>query len=473
MQPLETLGGTAALLIGGVIGLLIRRPALAMGITAGFSLLGAILGFYYAFQQPVPVSLLFSMAFGGGMYSFFTGVVGLFSALGVLFLYRHERLLSAQSGVGDNYRFAREGYALILWAAGSVSLVGASNHLLLSLVALETVTFALIVLVGYHWANTHAPEAAIKYLLLSGVATAILVYGLSYLYGITGTLYLHTLKLVDWKVWQGHLMYRLALGLILVGLLFKLSIFPLHWWAPDVYGGAVPGAAGVAVAFGKVAAAFFLGKVLHVVGLAPEWQIVLAFLAGASALYGNLLAIRQTSLQRLLGYSSIAHGGYLLLGLISGAEGLLQGWAYALAYGLMSLLAFGLFSLDGSPVEIDRLRGVGYERPGYGAALALSLAALSGMPPLMGFLAKYGVFVTAFRSGFLLPALIGLLGALVGYYAYWKPIATLYQVGESRLIAPLPVLSVSVLLLLLVGILPVLLWGWLDYLYGIAGYFGR
>jgi len=473
MQPLEMLGGTAALLIGGVVGLLIRRPALAVGIAAGFSLLGAIAGFYYAYKQPVPTSLLFSMAFGGGMYSFFTGVLGLLSALGVLLLYRHERLVAEQSGEGESYRVAREGFALTLWAAGSLSLLAASNHLLLSLVALETVTFTLIILVGYHWANAHAPESAIKYLLLSGVATAILVYGLSYLYGITGTLYLHTLKLVDWSAWQGHLMYRLALGLILVGLLFKLSVFPLHWWAPDVYGGAVPGAAGVAGAFGKIGAAFFLGHVIHVIGIPPEWQVVLAFLAGVSALYGNLLAIRQTALQRLLGYSSIAHGGYLLLGLISGAEGLLQGWAYALAYGLMSLLAFGLGSLDGSPVEIDRLRGAGYERPGYGAALALSLAALSGMPPLIGFLAKYGVFVVAFRSGFILPALVGLLGALIGYYAYWKPVATLYQIGESRLIAPLPVLSVSVLLLIVVGLFPVLLWGWLDYLYGMAGYFSR
>ena len=473
MQPLEGLVGTAFLLLGGVVVLLIRKPQLALGAATLFSVLGAIGGFYYAYLQPKPASLLFSMAYGGGIYAFFTGYLSIMALLGVLFLYRYERVVAVGLETKGVPRFSREGYALTLWAAGSLSLLAASNHLLLSLVALETVSFALIVLVGYHWANAHAPEAAIKYLLLSGVATAILVYGLSYLYGITGTLYLHTLKLVDWNAWQGHFLYRLAVGLMLVGLLFKLSIFPLHWWAPDVYGGAVPGAAGIAVAFGKVGAAFFLGQILHVIGILPGWQMALAFLAGVSALYGNLMAIRQTSLQRLLGYSSIAHGGYLLLGLVGGSEGLLQGWAYALAYALMSLLVFGLSTVGGSPVDMERLRGLGYERPGYGAALTLSLAALSGMPPLVGFLAKYGVFVTAFKSGFVLPAVIALLGALIGYYAYWKPVALLYQVSESRPALPLPVLSVSVLLLILVGALPVLLWGWMDYLYGIAGYFGR
>lgn len=408
---------------------------------------------------------------GGGLYSFFTGCLGVLAVLGILFFYRYERLVAESIEGPESFRYSREGYALTLWAAGSLSLLAASNHLLLSLVALETVSFALIVLVGYTWANPHAPEAAIKYLLLSGVATATLVYGLSYLYGITGTLYLHTLKLVDWSVWRGHFLFRVSMGLILMGLLFKLSIFPLHWWAPDVYGGAAPGTAGIAVAFGKLGAAFFLGHLLHTVKALPEWQTLLAFLAGVSALYGNIMATAQTSLQRLLGYSSIAHGGYLLLGLASGPEGLLQGWAYALAYGLMSILSFGLASMDGGSVEIERLRGLGYERGGYGVALALSLAALSGMPPLIGFLAKYGVFVAAFRSGLIIPAVIALLGAVIGYYVYWKPIAALYQVAQTRVSAPLPVLSVSVLILLVVGVLPFVLWGWLDYLYGIAGYF--
>jgi len=471
MQPLEGLGGTAALLLGGVGVLLIRTYRLALSVAVGFAMLGAVWSFYYAYTLPEPSSLLFSMVYGGGLYSFFTGCLGVLAALGVLFFYRYERLVAEGVTSQQGFRYSREGYALTLWAAGSLSLLVASNHLLLSLVALETVSFALIVLVGYTWAATHAPEAAIKYLILSAVATAILVYGLSYLYGITGTLYLHTLKLVDWSAWQGHFLYRVSMGLILMGLLFKLSIFPLHWWAPDVYGGAAPGTAGIAVAFGKLGAAFFLGQLLHSVKALPEWQTALAFLAGISALYGNIMAVTQTSLQRLLGYSSIAHGGYLLLGLASGSEGLLQGWAYALAYGLMGILSFGLTSIEGSSVDIERLRGLGYERGGYGVALALSLAALSGMPPLIGFLAKYGVFVAAFRSGLIIPAMMALLGAVIGYYVYWKPIATLYQVAQYRMTTPLPILSVSVLILLIFGVIPFVLWGWMDYLYGIAGYF--
>ncbi len=468
MQPLDALGGVATLLIGGAMALLTRPARFSVWVALLSAIGGAMWSFYQAFAYPSPTSILFSMAWGGGLYSFLAGSLSLLAAVAVIFLYRYETLLA--DSYSQPIRSHREVYALTLWAAGSLAVLAGSNHLLLSLVALETAGFALIILVGYSWADRMAPEAAVKYFLLSAVATAILVYGLSYVYGITGTLYLHHLKLVDWRVWQDHFLFRVGLGLILIGLLFKLSIFPLHWWAPDVYGGAVPGTAGIAAAFGKISAAFFLGQILHHVALAPEWRIALAFLAGISAFYGNLMAISQESFQRLLGYSSIAHGGYLLLGLVSGPEGLLQGWSYGLAYGLMSLIAFGLGTVQGGPVEVSQLRGLGHKMPGYGMGLALGLMALSGMPPLLGFFAKYGVFAVAFRAGYLVPATIALLGALIGYYAYWKPIAALYQPAESRPL-PLPVLSLSVLLLVLLGLVPFLFGGWLDYFYGLAGYF--
>lgn len=159
-----------------------------------------------------------------------------------------------------------------------------------------------------------------------------------------------------------------------------------------------------------------------------------------------------------------------MLALLSGPEGRLQAWAYALVYGLTSVLAFGLLSLRNDPLEYKNLRGLGYAEPGYALSLAASLASLSGLPPLVGFFAKYGVFVAAFRAGYLWPGIVALLGALIGYFAYWRPISWLYQPGEA-----LPVrqtsLALGALLLLLFGVAPALLWGWLDYLYGIAGFF--
>lgn len=464
MDSLSGLSGLILLLAGGGLTVVWRRQKGVWLLPLLLSLGAAGWSFYQAIHWPKPVSTLFSMVWVGGLYSLITGFVALSAGLGVLFLYRYQTLLGG--------RYQREAYALALWAAGSAAFVGASNHLLLSIVALETTAFALIVLVAHQWASASGNEAAVKYFLFSAVATAFILFGLSYIYGITGTLYLHHLRLVDWTAWQDHFLYRMGVGFVVLGMLIKLSIFPLHWWAPDAYGGATPGVAGLAAGLGKVVAALFLGRFVWAVPLPTSWQIGLAFLAAASALYGNWMATIQPTIQRLLGYSSIAHGGYLLLALVSGVEGLLQGWAYALAYALMSGVAFGLAVVRGGPAELSQLRGLGYAMPGYGLGLTLSLVTLAGMPPFMGFFAKYGVMLAAFRAGHVWPAILALLGALIGYYAYWRPVSEIYQGSEGRAL-PLPVLSLASVLLILIGVLPLLLWGWLDHLYSVAGYFVR
>lgn len=449
--------GALALLVGYTFARLRKYIAVA---SVGIAALSALLYGYAAWAFPKPQSTFFGMVWVGGLYSLLGVFTGLVAVTGLAFAARASTDKSEEG----------EAFPLTLLLLGALGLLPASNHLLLAVVAVETVSLGSYVLVGLSWQNRFAPEAAIKYFLLSAVGFAILLFGLSYLYGLTGTLYLHHLWAIKWTAWHGHPLFSLALGMIMIGLLFKLSVFPFHWWAPDVYGGATPDYAGLVVALGKLNAAFLGGLILHYIEVPLSWLSACAVIAAASSLYGNLAALTQTSLQRLLGYSSVAHGSYLLLGLVSGPEGRLQAWAYALVYGLMSVLAFGLISLKPEPLEEKALRGLGYRQPLYTLALVLTLASLSGMPPLAGFFAKYGLFVAAFRAGHGLPALVALLGALIGYYYYWRPVAWLYQGGEG-VTARAPALALGALLLIVLGLIPPLLWGWLDYLYGLAGFF--
>ncbi|MEN3040783.1 MAG: NADH-quinone oxidoreductase subunit N [Bacteroidia bacterium] len=454
------------LAIGGLSGLLLgtfeKVRKWLLGWTL-FSALGAAgIGLYLSWVFPMPSSGFFGMIWGGGVYSLLGAGISLITGIGAIFL--HEYLKRHMEGRGW------EALPLSLLMAAAAVVLPASNHFLLSVVALETVSLGSYVLVALSWRDRFGPEAAVKYLLLSALSFALLLFGLSYLYGMSGTLYLHHLRAMKWSAWVGSPLFALSLTLIGIGLLFKLSVFPFHWWAPDVYGGATPGATGLLVALGKLSGSFFAAQVLYAVEVPPLWLTGIAGIAAASAVYGNLVALTQTSLQRALGYSSVAHGGYILLGLLSGSEGVLQAWAYALAYGLMSVMTFGLLSLSAEPLEYKALRGLGYHQPGYAVGLAISLASLSGMPPLIGFFAKYAIFTAAFRAGLIIPTLLALGSALVGYFYYWRPIAWMYHRAEVPF-SPRPVLAMGAVLLLLLGLTPALLWGWLDYLYSLAGYF--
>ncbi|MCX7606903.1 MAG: NADH-quinone oxidoreductase subunit N [Bacteroidia bacterium] len=450
--------GGALVLIAGTFQKVRRRiPELSIAIGGGATLLNGLLAWFY----PLPKSGFFGMVWGGGIYSFLAAGVMLAITVGLSFLWRSHR--------EGGYR-GWEAFPLTLFIGAALSTLPASNHLLLSVVALETVSLGAYVLTGLSWENRYAPEAAVKYFLLGAVGFAFLLLGISYLYGLTGTLYLHHLWPMRWTAWHGNSLFALAMVLIAIGILFKLSIFPFHWWAPDVYGGATPSSAGLVVALGKLNAAFLAGVFLHYIHIPSDWLMGLASIAAISSLYGNLGALGQTSIQRMLGYSSIAHGSYILLGLVSGPEGRLQAWGYTLVYALTSTLTFGLLSLRAEPMEYKSLRGLGYNQPGYALAVAICLASLSGMPPLIGFFAKYGIFTAAFRAGYWLPSIVALIGALIGYFYYWRPIAWMYQAGEEIPIR-MPALALSTGVLVGLGLLPMALWGWLDYLYGLAGLF--
>lgn len=464
MEALLSIGPIAWLTLGGLVllllGTFVRGRALVPALSTAWAAVGVLLALYLAWTYPEPRSSFFGMLWGGGLYALLAAGVSAIGAVGLAFLRR---------ALSDSLQ-GWEAFPLTLLLLAALASLGSANHLLLSVVALETVSLGAYVLVALSWADRYAPEAAVKYFLLSAVGFAFLLFGLSYLYGLTGSLYLHHLRPMRWAAWAGHPLFALAMGMIGIGLLFKLSVFPFHWWAPDVYGGATPAGAGLVVALGKLNAAFLGGQLLHAVEVPKAWLGGVAALAAVSSIVGNLLALRQNSLQRMLGYSSVAHGGYVLLALLSGPEGRLQAWAYALVYGLTSVLAFGLLSLRNDPLEYKSLRGLGYSYPGYALGLAGSLASLSGLPPLIGFFAKYGVFVAAFRAGYLLPGIVALLGALIGYFAYWRPISWLYQPGEALTVRRAG-LALGALLLLVFGVAPAFLWGWMDYLYGIAGFF--
>ncbi|MCS6790422.1 MAG: hypothetical protein NZ580_05535 [Bacteroidia bacterium] len=453
-----TIGGLLALILGTIRSLRASVP----WVSGASGAIAVALGIYTALQLPVPRSSFWNMLWGGGIYSLLAAGISLVLLIAIPFLANHPLYRSERQGW--------EVFPLTLLIGTALISLAASNHFLLSVVAVETAALGSYVLISFIGGNKLAVEASIKYFLMGALGFALLLMGFSYLYGITGTLYIHHLRPMKWEGWQDSSSFALAVGLIGMGIFFKLAVFPFHWGAPDAYGGAIPSAAGLVAATAKLSAAFLAGQVLYAVQIPPSWLSAAALLAAFSALYGNLAALSQKQLQRMLGYSSVAHGSYMLLALCAGAEGILASWAYALVYGLMSVLAFGLIGLQENPLEEKELRGLGYRQPGYAVALAVALVALAGIPPLAGFFAKYALFVSAFRAGFTLPAVVSLLSALVGYYYYWRPVGWLFQLGSGAA-STRPILAIGAFLLVIVGILPTLVWGWMDYLYGLAGLF--
>ena len=282
-----------------------------------------------------------------------------------------------------------EYYALLLFATVGMMLMAAGSHLIMIFLGLEIMSIAVYVLAGLFREDARSNEAALKYLILGAFASAFLLFGMAMLYGAAGgTLYLNDIA----GRLAGDNLFRpltlLAIALLLVGFGFKVASVPFHMWTPDVYEGAPTSvtafmAVGVkAAAFAAFARVFFLAFP----ALLPDWQMVIWVLAVATMTLGNVVAIAQTNIKRMLAYSSIAHAGYLLVAIISANQlGAVSLMYYLLAYTLMNLGAFGVVILVGRKrdkyLSIYDYSGLGFQHPALGAAMALFMFALAGMPP--------------------------------------------------------------------------------------------
>lgn len=330
-----------------------------------------------------------------------------------------------------------EYHALVLWCAAGMVLLIRANELLTIFLALELLSVCLYALAAFHRRLSVATEAALKYFLMGAFVSAFILYGLAILYGETGSTRLDE---VSHALVMGEPGSLAILGMLLLvaGFGFKMSLVPFHAWAPDTYQGAPsPFVAFLSVA-PKAAAAVVMIRLLHVAmagGLGDRWPALVAVLAVASMVVGNLLALVQRDIKRMLAYSGIAHMGYLMIPLVSLGD---SSWTpvlvYLLAYALMNAGAFVLVSMlyarAGEQHLISELSGWGYRFPLLGACLAVCMLALGGIPPTLGFIGKYLVFLHAIRNGHLGLAIVGVGASLVGVFYYLRVVYVLYMKAE-------------------------------------------
>jgi NADH-quinone oxidoreductase subunit N len=328
-----------------------------------------------------------------------------------------------------------EYYALLLISALGALLMAASGDLLMVFLGLETLSIPLYVMAAFARSDVRSQEAGMKYFLLGAFSTVFFLYGLALVYGASGSTNLTALAAA--AAAPRPLLFA-GVGLLTIGLGFKAAVVPFHAWAPDVYEGApLPVTAFMSV-MAKVGAFAALLRIFSgaLAVQAARWTTMLAVIAVATMLLGNLAALRQTNVKRLLAYSSIAHAGFILTGVVSGT---LAGAAavvfYLLAYALMTLGAFGVVLMlqrGGQEAdEIADLSGLASRAPLLAAAMTLFMVSLAGLPLTAGFFAKLYVFTAALDAGFAWVAVTGVLTSVVSAYYYFRVAYTMYT-GRFR-----------------------------------------
>jgi NADH-quinone oxidoreductase subunit N len=364
---------------------------------------------------------------------------------------------------------AGEYYATVLFAIVGMMLMGQATDLLVIFLALETMSIAVYILTGIRRDQQQSTEAAFKYFLLGAFASAFFLYGIAFLYGVTGTVNIDEMSTrIAAQSMSGNPLILLGIGLLIVGFAFKVAAVPFHMWSPDAYEGAPAVVTGF-MSTGVKAAAVAAFVRVFLTGLDPmiaDWAPILWWMAAATMMVGTVVGVAQTSLKRMLAYSSIAHGGYILAGLVSGSEvGKAAILFYLAAYALTNLGAFGVIALLGSRERAnDDLRdyaGLWHSHPALAGLMAFFLLSLGGFPPTAGFIAKWYIFSAAVGSGYYGLAIIGVLSSVVSVFFYLRIVVMMYMTERDARPVPAPVpplamagLTVAMLGVLYLGVLP-------------------
>jgi NADH-quinone oxidoreductase subunit N len=394
-------------------------------------------------------------------------VLKLLTYLGVMVILVYSRPYLAARGM-----YRGEFYVLVLFATLGMMVMISANHLLTLYLGLELLTLSLYALVALQRDSAVATEAAMKYFVLGALASGMLLYGMSMLYGATGTLGIPQLAEIILGGGAQDVVLVFALVFVVAGLGFKLGAVPFHMWVPDVYHGA-PTAVTVFIGSAPKLAAFAFIMRLLVQGLGAEqllaeWQDMLILMAALSLAIGNVTAIAQTNLKRMLAYSTIGHMGFLLLGILSGdVVGYGAGMFYVVVYMLMNLGAFGmilLLSRAGFEAEnLDDFKGLNQRSPWYAFLMLLLMFSMAGVPPTVGFYAKLSVLQAVISVGawWSIPlAVFAVLFSLVGAYYYLRLVRLMYFEApvDTAPIAPRMdvrvLLSLNGLFMLVFGIFP-------------------
>ncbi|MCX6904398.1 MAG: NADH-quinone oxidoreductase subunit N [Verrucomicrobia bacterium] len=373
-----------------------------------------------------------------------------------------------------------EYYSLVLFALAGIILAASAKHFAVLFVSLELITITFYVLTGFQRQRLPSLEAAVKYLVLGALSSAFLIYGIALVYGSTGTLSFEALAQRSVSLMNDRLL-QIGLLLVLAGLGFKIAMVPFQFWVPDVYQGS-PTPTTAFLAVGSKAAGFvLLLRLLHfaVPTMACQWQELLIVLAGLTILYGNLCAIPQQNLKRLLGYSSIANAGYLLMGVAVLTPAGSAATLYYLGGYLFTLLAaFTVISIILQKAEVEdmtALAGLSKRSPFLAAVLTLAMISLAGVPPLAGFFGKFLLIKSVLEQGaghhaFYWLTGVAIVGVVISLYYYFGVIRAIYWSTKNDAdLSPIPVSLLSRFALMIcaagmlyLGLLPGALLDWAE-----------
>ena len=392
-------------------------------------------------------------------YSLFFNIIFLASTILVV--------LISMNYLGRQDRRQGEYYLLILLATLGMMLMASGNELIVVFLGLELMSLSLYVLAGYFQGSMASSEAGMKYLLLGAFASGFFLYGIALIYGGAGTTSIPQIASALTVDTKSPLLLA-GMFLLVVGFGFKVALVPFHQWAPDVYEGA-PTSIAAFISAGPKAAGFaaFLRIFMEALqNLQSEWIVAITILAALTMTVGNLVAIAQRNIKRMLAYSSIAHAGYILVGLAAAnKDGISSAMFYLLVYCVMNIGAFGVVILarteDGESLMISDYAGLGFKKPLLALFMTIMLLSLAGFPPTAGFVGKFYIFRSAVESGQIWLVIIGAINTAIAAFYYLRVVVAMYMrepeaeldfLAYPRLL--IVALTLAAIGVVLIGILP-------------------
>ncbi|MBI5325410.1 MAG: NADH-quinone oxidoreductase subunit N [Ignavibacteriae bacterium] len=353
-------------------------------------------------------------------------------------------ILASKQYLKREFKEINEYYSLLLLSIAGMMIIGHANNLLVLFIGIELMSIPFYILSGFFRNNLRSVEAGIKYFLLGAFATGFLLYGMALIYGATGNIEINKATYFMTSIGKAPLILSIGVGLIIIGLSFKVAAFPFHQWAPDVYQGAPTVITGFMSTAGKAAA--LIAMVIIIRPLIPDdidhhqlkqiyngdtIRLIIAFISAATMLIGNITALVQKNVKRMLAYSSVAHAGYLLMGIVANNS---KGWDgiafYSAAYMFMQIGAFVVISLlerkNEYNMDIRDYAGLSKTQPVIAAMMAIFMFSLTGIPPFAGFIGKYYLFASVIESGYVWLAIVAVIASLISIYFYIGLVISMY-----------------------------------------------
>jgi NADH-quinone oxidoreductase subunit N len=456
-------------LVGIIADLIWKKSRNLVGYIAIIGLL--ISSFFLCCKNVEAQPTFFLMMAVDPFSTFFKQIVAISAIIVIVFSLFSKELQKSKANLGEYYVF------ILGMSFGMFLLTGATNLIMIYL-AIETMSISSYILTGYTKEVQRSSEASLKYVIFGAVSSGLMIYGISILYGLTGSLNLLHISYILNQESISMAPLLISGILIIAGLGYKISAVPFHFWTPDVYEGApitvtaflsvASKAAGFAALIRFIKIAFFDFRAATDIGAWGvlqdiDWALIIAILSVLTMTVGNVIALWQTNLKRLLAYSSIAHAGYILMALVVfNDKGLTAILVYFVVYLIMNFGAFLVIMLIANKIEseeIDDYNGLGYRSPFIAACMAIFLIALTGLPPTAGFIGKLYVFAALIDSQYLWLAVVGILNSVIGLYYYAKIFRNMYvrdvDYDKSKSIEFSPIAKI----LLLVFAIPTILFG--------------